>query len=59
LPLDLFSSKNIIVAQIFERPDHGGSGGFFQFALALVGVFCSKWCIRLRACVQPCLERSF
>ena len=29
--LDLFSSKNIIVAQIFERPDHGGSGVFFQF----------------------------
>src|ERR1700692_3993880 len=28
--LDIFSSKNIIVRQILERPDHGGSGVFFQ-----------------------------
>ena len=26
--LDLFSSKNIIVTQTFERPHHGGSGVF-------------------------------
>ena len=50
--LDLFSSKNIIVAQIFERPGHGGSGVFFQSSAALVGVFCPKWLHRFRACVQ-------
>jgi len=28
--LDIFSSKNIIVAQINERPGHGGPDVYFQ-----------------------------
>src|SRR6202030_3799448 len=33
--LDIFSSKNIIVRQILERPDHGGSGVFFQLIVSV------------------------
>jgi hypothetical protein len=37
--LDLFTSKNIILKQIFERPNHGGSGVFFHLTVASVGEF--------------------
>src|SRR5262249_48017296 len=57
--LDLFSSKNIIVAQSWGRRVQAGSGVFFWFKPALVGVFCLKWSIRFRACVRGWPERSF
>jgi hypothetical protein len=50
--LDLFSSKNIIVTQTFERPGHGGPDVFFQIAAVAKGVSCPKWFTRFRACVQ-------
>jgi hypothetical protein len=52
IALDLFTSKNIIVKQIFERPSRGGPDVFFQFTAASVGVFCPKWFTRWHACVQ-------